>query len=103
MGKGEKKVNKKSNTIIFMLIATLLNVVLLAVFFIAGFVLLSLALNAWPSLANSGIAASLLTLIVFIGSIGLTFVIYNKIVMWANKKFQLEDKLYPFFSNRKRK
>lgn len=95
--------NKKGNTVIFMIVATLVNIALLAIFFILGFVLLGLALSKWPSLASSQIAASLLTLLVFVGSIGLTFFIYNRIVMWANKKFMLEDKLYPFFSGRKKR
>lgn len=95
--------NKKANTFVFMLIATLVNLVLLAVFFIIGFVLLNLAINRWPSIAESGTAGALLTLLVFVFAIGATFFIYNKLVMWANKKFQLEDKLSPLFTRRTKK
>ncbi len=94
--------NKKVNTLVFMVAATLLNVALLAVFFIIGFVLLSLLLNAFPALADSSMAAAVLTLLVFLLAIGLTFFIYNKLVLWVNKKFELEDKLYPIFTRRKK-
>ncbi len=94
--------NKKGNTVIFMIVATILNIVLLAGFFILGFVLLTLAVNTWPSIADSQISIALLTLLVFVVAIGLTFVLYSKIIGWANKKFMLEDNLYPFFSRRKK-
>ena len=95
--------NKKANTLLFMVIATLVNITLLAIFFIIGFVLLSLLLNAFPSMANSQMASGLSVLFVFVFAIGLTFFIYNKLVMWANKKFELEDKLHPIFTRRSKK
>ena len=95
--------NKKTNTLLFLIIATLVNVALLAIFFIVGFVLLSLLLEAFPSMANSQVASALSVLLVFVFAIGLTFLIYNKLVMWANKKFSLEDKLHPIFGRRTKK
>lgn len=83
-----------------MLIATLLNMLLLAVFFIAGFVLLGLFLNKYP---DSSSAAGILTLLVFIVSIGATFLIYNAFIKFAVKKWNLEDKLYPFLSPKRRR
>ena len=40
--------SKKTNSLIFMLLATLLNLVLLIVFFILGFVILNLVISAMP-------------------------------------------------------
>lgn len=93
---------KKANTLLFMVIATVLNVVLLGAFMLLGIFLVG-KLNQWfPSLSESAMAPPLLLLAVFIISTVLAFFIYNKIVKWANKKFHLEDKLYPFFSPRRR-
>ncbi len=89
--------SKKSNTAVFMLLATLLNLALLCVFFIIGFVLVGLYANKYP---ESGLI-SILVLLVFIASIALSFLIYSKIVKWINNKYNLEDKLDPIFGKKK--
>ncbi len=86
--------NKKGYTIVFMLIATLLNLLLLTVFFILGFVLLGLFMSSHPDTSLTGF----LTLLVFVVSIGATFLIYNALIKVAVNKFDLENKIYPFFS-----
>ncbi len=82
-----------------MLLATLLNLLLLTVFFIAGFVLLGLYMSSHPDSSLSGI----LTLVVFVVSIGATFLIYNAFVKFAVKKWDLENKIYPFFAPKNRR
>lgn len=90
--------NKKTNTAIFMVLATLLNLALLCVFFIIGFVLVGLFLNANPDSSM----ASVLILLVFLVSIILSFFIYSKVVKWINNRYNLEDKLDPIFGKKNR-
>lgn len=80
-----------------MLLATLVNLLLLIVFFIIGFVLINLFMNAYP---DSQIAPLLIGL-VFIVSIAGSFLVYSRMVKWANNKFNLEEKMDPLFSSKK--
>jgi len=89
--------NKKTNSIVFMLLATLLNVVILCVFFIVGMVLVGLFANANP---ESGLLP-ILIIVVFLVSIVGSFFLYSKIVKFLNKKFALEDKMDPLFTSKK--
>lgn len=92
--------NKKGYTLLFMLAATVLNIVLLIAFFIVGFVLLGLFINKFPDATG---VAGIMTLLVFVVSIGATFLIYNAFIKFAVKKWNLEDKLYPFFAPKNRR
>ena len=92
--------NKKGYTLLFMLAATVLNIVLLIAFFIIGFVLLGLFINKFP---DATCVAGIMTLLVFVVSIGATFLIYNAFIKLAVKKWNLEDKLYPFFAPKSRR
>ncbi len=83
-----------------MIAATVLNMLLLAVFFIVGFVLLGLFMNRFPDSSGS---AGILTLLVFVVAIGATFLIYNACLKYAVRKWNLEDKLYPFFAPKRRR
>lgn len=84
--------SKKTNSLLFMLIATVLNLLLLIVLFVLGFIILSfLPIQDNQSLLMLGIA------VVFILSIVLSFLLYSKIVKWAIAKFNLEDKMDPLF------
>ena len=88
---------KKANSVIFMVVATLLNILLLAVLFFVGIFLLSfMPADANPQWFMIGIV------VVFLGSIGLSFVIYNKVLKWAIDKFSLEDKMDPLFAPKRR-
>ena len=42
-----------------------------------------------------------LILIVFIGAIALSFMLYSRLVKWAMKKFDLEDRMDPIFSSKR--
>jgi len=89
--------NKKANSIIFMLIATLVNVLILCLFFIVGMVLVGLYANSNPDSA----LLPVLIIAVFLVSIVGSFFIYSKVVKLINKKFNLEDKMDPLFSSKK--
>lgn len=88
--------SKKTNSLIFMLLATLLNLVLLIVFFFIGMLLVGLYANYNP---ESGIIP-ILFVAVFLISIAGSFVIYTKIIKYVNKKMSLEEKLDPLFSKK---
>lgn len=84
--------NKKTNSIIFMLLATLFNLALLIIFFVLGFVILGLLpIQDNQNFIMLGVA------LVFLLSIALSFVIYSKIIKWAIAKFNLEEKMDPIF------
>lgn len=89
--------NKKANSVIFMIVATVVNIVLMAVFFLVGLVVLNLLASAFPDTA----LIPALILIVFIGAIALSFMLYSRLVKWAMKKFDLEDRMDPIFSSKR--
>lgn len=41
--------------------------------------------------------------LVFFFAIGGSFFLYSKLVTWASRRFNLEDKIVPLFGNRRRK
>lgn len=86
--------SKKTNSLIFMLLATLLNLVLLVVFFILGFVILNLVISAMP---ENVAVVQIGVVLVFVFAIGLSFFVYSRIVSLLTKKFNLEEKLDPLF------
>ena len=88
--------NKKTNTIIFMAVATVVNLVLMFVLIILGIVLVSLI----PFGDNTSLY-SICIFVVFFGAIFLSFKIYSKLVEWATVKFSLEEKLDPIFTPKK--
>lgn len=91
---------KKANTFWFMLAATAVNVIIMILLFTLGFFLETLLLTKFPALAENAIASFLLVVLLFGGSIGLSLVIYNKLLKWAQVKFKLEENLYPFLAPR---
>lgn len=89
--------NKKMNTVIFILAGTVVNL-LLAIVFI-GFLLFGVSRLA-PALGDN--AASLVPF-AFIGGILLAMIAYQKLTKWVITKFNLTDKLDPLFTSRHRK
>lgn len=88
--------NKKTNSIIFMAVATVVNLVLMFVLIILGIVLVSFI----PFGDNTSLY-SICIFVVFFGAIFLSFKIYSKLVEWATVRFSLEEKLDPIFTPKK--
>ena len=91
--------NKKANTILFMLGATVLNVVLMVVIFLA-----LMLLYAW--IVPGGFQSQLgqvIGIVLFLGSIGLTYLAYHKLVKWISNKWNLEEHFDPIFRSRQNK
>ena len=87
--------SKKTNSVIFMLAATVVNLLLLIVFFILGFVIVGVLGSKFPELQS---AAPFLILLVFGVAIFGSFFIYSRLVKWVSAKYDLESKLDPIFT-----
>ena len=88
--------NKKANTILFMLGATVLNVVMMIIIF-----LVLMVLYAW--LVPGGFGTQLgqvIGIVLFLGSIGLTYFLYHRMIRWISKKWNLDDYFDPIFGKR---
>ena len=92
--------NKKLNTFIFMVAATLLNLVILIAFIIGLTLLVGLVQRLIGGMPQA--LAWVSVVFVLLGSIGGTFFVYSKLIKWAVDKWGLEDKIEPIFRPRKR-
>ena len=88
--------NKKLNTALFMLGATIFNLVLL-------FVLILLAMLALTALFGERLGPStmsILLIVVFLGAMVGSFLIYNQVVKWIARKIDMEKYFLPLFKRR---
>ena len=92
--------NKKANTVVFLLAATVLNLAILAV--LATVLLVGFSL-AFRNVEEVSMALSWLAIIVILfGSIAGTFFLYSKLIKWIVRKWNLEDYIDPIFKSRRR-
>ncbi|MCK9548548.1 MAG: leader peptide processing enzyme [Sphaerochaeta sp.] len=89
--------SKRTNTLLFMLAATVANILLMMIIFIICFVLLTRFVDPESSLVPLYLGLT------FLVSIGGSFFLYSRIVKWLNVRFNLEEKLGPLFSKKRRK
>ena len=87
--------SKKTNTVIFVIVGTIVNVILSMIFAVAFSLL---ALSIMPE--DFGATFSVVTFTFFAGAI-LGMFLYQKIANFVFEKFNLEDKLDPLFTSRK--
>ncbi len=85
-----------------MLIATVVNLLLMAVLYIAAFIVYALIISASGIDPESPVLI-LLALVCFIVPVVLAFIIYSKIAGWAIRRFDLENKMESIFSFGRRK
>ena len=88
--------SKKSNTLWFMLAATVLNILLMMVLFIICFILITRFVDPNSSLIPLWLGLT------FLVSIGGSFFLYSRIIKWMNTKYHLEEKLGPIFGSKKK-
>lgn len=88
--------NKKTNTILFMLGATAVNIILM----IAIFILLFWLYGRFIASSVSPQVTSYVMIGIFIGSIALTYFIYHRLVKWMSNKWNLDDFFDPIFKRR---
>lgn len=90
--------NKKTNTALFILGATIANILLMIILIIIGFAIISAVL---PHQTNPQLA-SILFLLVFLASIAGSFFIYHKVIQFISKRIDMEKYFHPIFRPRKR-
>ncbi len=90
--------NKKLNTALFIIGASILNVVLMIVLMTMGLALISLILprNISPTIASG------LFILVFLLSVAGSFFAYHKGIRYLSKKIDMDKYFHPIFSSRKR-
>jgi uncharacterized protein YneF (UPF0154 family) len=88
--------NKKLNTILFVLGATLVNMVMMILLFIAGFLLYGAFLA--PKLPPE--VNSIALLLLFIGSIIGTYFLYHRIMRYLSNKVNWDKYFAPLFGRR---
>ncbi len=89
--------NKKLNTFCFLVIATILNLVMLAVLAVVLLLFFELTFRNIEEVSQG---LSLLAIIVILsGSIGGSFLLYSRIMKWAAEKWNLENYLTSMFKS----
>jgi len=88
--------NKKTNTILFMLGATVANVILM----IGVFIFLFWAYGRFIATHVSPQVTSYALIGIFIGSVALTYFFYHRLVKWISNKWNLDDYFDPIFKRR---
>lgn len=91
--------NKKANTILFMLGATVANIVMIAVFFLGFTALYGATLAGQFGPQGNQIAL----IVILIGSVALTYFLYHRIIKWISNKWDLDEHFDPIFSRGKKK
>jgi len=92
--------SKTSNTVWFLLGAIILNLLLMVIFMVAGYVLLAFI---YKGVENPGNGVAILMFLFFFAAIVLSWFVYSRIVKWLVNKHHLEDKISPIFSSKKGK
>ena len=89
---------KKGNTILFMVIATIVNIVLMTVFMLIGYILL--VRFADPDNPEAG---HVWLIVIFIASIILAWFVYSRMIKWYTKRVDVNEKFAPIITPRPRK
>lgn len=89
--------NKKLNTALFIIGASILNVVLMIILITLGLALISLVLpeNTSPAIAST------LFILVFLLAVAGSFFIYHRGVKFLTRKVDMDKYFHPIFTSRK--
>ena len=90
--------NKKLNTVLFILGASVLNVLLMLILMALGMILISLVL---PENVSQGLA-SILYILILVLSVAGSFFIYHRGIRFLSKKIDMDKYFHPIFKRRKR-
>jgi hypothetical protein len=92
--------NKKLNTVYFLLGATVLNLLIMVLlFFVLG---ISMLLIYQKLGVDSKVLPVVAVLITLFGSIAGTFFLYSRIIKWVVKKWNLDNYIEPIFRTKRR-
>ena len=88
--------NKRLNTFLFIIAATVVNLILMGILAVGGFFLLSILplRSASPGIKN------LMMIIIFFGAIVGSFFIYHRIVRIISKRVDMDKYFHPIFRRR---
>ena len=89
--------NKNLKLGLFLLGATVFNIVLMFIFIIAIFIVASRLMGDNPN----PVVFQIVLFVGFIGSIVLTFLIYGKVMKWLQAKYNLEQHFPQLFKKKK--
>ena len=89
--------NKKVNTVLFLLGATVFNLLIMFILIVLFLVLIS---AIFRGSLNPNVL-SILMIVVFIGSIAASFFIYGRVVKWLSRKIDMEKYFLPLFRRKK--
>ena len=89
--------NKKANTVLFLLGATVFNLLMMFLLIVMFLLLISAIFR--DSLNPNML--SILMIIVFVGSIAASFFIYGRLVKWLSRKIDMEKYFLPLFRRKK--
>jgi len=89
--------NKKVNTVLFLLGATVFNLLIMFILIALFLVLIS---AVFRDSLNPNVF-SILMIVVFIGSIAASFFIYGRVVKWLSRKIEMEKYFLPLFRRKK--
>lgn len=89
--------NKKANTAIFIIAATVFNLLLMGVLLIVSFLLATRMFGD-----TSSPAAGLIGFLIIGVPIVVTFFLYGAVMRWVQKRWNLDQYLHPLFRRRRR-
>ena len=89
--------NKRVNTVLFLLGATVFNLLVMFVIIVLFLVLLS---AIFRGSLNPNVL-SVLMIVVFIGSIAASFFIYGRLVKWISRRVDMEKYFLPLFRRKR--
>ena len=90
--------NKRLNSVLFIVGATVANILSMVVIFATFMVLFARFLA--PHLAPG--ANQVILLVLFVGSVIITYVLYHRFMKWLAEKYNLQDYFGPLFGKGKR-
>ncbi len=89
--------NKKVNTVLFLLGATAFNLLIMFLLIVLFLVLIS---AVFRDSMNPNVF-SILMIVIFVGSIAASFFIYGRVVKWLNRKIDMDKYFMPLFRRKK--
>lgn len=89
--------NKRTNTVLFLIGATVFNLLVMFALIVISLVVISALFRGRlsPNLM------SVLMVVIFIGSIAASFLIYSRLVKWLSRKVDMERYFMPIFKRKR--
>ena len=89
--------NRRTNTVLFLIGATVFNLLVM-------FVLIVLLLVVISALFRDRLSPNLLSIlmvVIFIGSIAASFLVYSRVIKWLSRKVDMEKYFMPIFKRKR--